>query len=160
MKFYTEKQVADMLKRQRISFKKEKKERKMLSPLSIQQLVQLLSEDEIKHLKDILFSHSAISSPGSIVRKNTPEQRDYTLADVGPSPKKKNVSSTGLVIGSPICSAVDRWGNTFQMNLSVYNLIKEQRFLQAVKEYMDISGVGLKEAKDYIDDIRSRLKNL
>lgn len=48
---------------------------------------------------------------------------------------------------------------TFQSNIdqALIRLIKESKALEAVKLYKDFAGLGLKEAKDYVDDLRSKL---
>lgn len=40
---------------------------------------------------------------------------------------------------------------TFMMDQKIITLGKEGRRLQAIKDYKDFSGLGLKEAKDYCD---------
>ncbi|WP_081419046.1 ribosomal protein L7/L12 [Paenibacillus sp. Leaf72] len=35
-------------------------------------------------------------------------------------------------------------------------LIAAEKRIQAIKEYREVSGVGLKEAKNYVDDLERR----
>lgn len=42
----------------------------------------------------------------------------------------------------------------------IHQLIREGLFLQAVKTYRDITDCGLREAKDYVDNMRTKIKLL
>jgi len=39
------------------------------------------------------------------------------------------------------------------------SLIKEDRFIQAIKIYREYTGLGLREAKDFCDNLREQVRN-
>lgn len=118
-----------------------------------------LDETPITEWKNKKTNHIVNSEKSKKLEEMFSLSNETTKLDVN---FRKNINEPGINFLKTVSEPVSPCGfltmNSLEVDKNIIEYIKSNKLLEAVKYYKDISGVGLKEAKEYIDGINDTYK--